>query len=289
VSRSIPSALLTHYRSGGTTLAWACKITRTDGQVFGWTSHDVDVTISGVQYQAAPGLNVAALASTAGFAVDNTEATILADEVVFKRAEILAGRWDAAAFELFRYNWASPSDGRDVIKRGQLGNVNARRGTFVVELRSLRQALQQSVGAVVQPTCRYRLGSTTLPDGLCMVDLGPFTFTGSVTSVTNGYQFGDTARTEADDYFTEGLLTWTSGDNDGLSVKVHTYTTGVLRLSLPMTDAIQVGDTYSVVAGCMKRRDEDCRDKFDNAVRFGGEPDLPGADAILAAPAGVAN
>lgn len=275
--RPIPAGLLTHYATGCTTLAWGLKITRRDGAVYGFTSHQRDVVIGGVTYLAGPGLDVASLVSSAGFAVDNTELTILADDTLITRADLLAGRWDGAGFELFRFNWASPTE-RDVRKRGRFGNVQPRAGSYTVELRSLRQALQQAIGRVTQPTCPYRLG-----DADCGVALGPYTVTGSVTSVTSQQQFTSAARTEPDDRFAAGELTWTSGPKNGLKALVRSSTAaGVITLAVPSVHTILPGDTYSLVWGCKKRRDEDCKAVFNNVLRFGGEPDLPGRDALTA-------
>lgn len=280
--RTIPAPLLAHMQGATTTLAWALKLTRRDAQVFGFTSADRDVTLSAVLYRSAPGLDVSSLVSSAGFAVDNAELTVLTDDALITRADILAGRWDGAAFELARYNWASPGDGVDVRKRGTLGNLQPRRGAYVAELRGLRQALQQTVGAVVQPTCRYRLGSTAMPDGLCLKALGPFTHAGTLTGVTSQRVMTDSARAEAAEYFDEGLITWTGGLNTGLTSKVASFAAGAFTLSLPLIHQVQVGDTYSAVAGCRKRLAEDCVAKFANGVNFGGEPHLPGQDALMA-------
>lgn len=279
--RTVGASLLAHQQGGSTTLAWGLKITRTDAQVFGFTSHQRDVTISAVDYLAGPGLDVASLVSSAGFAVDNTELTMLADDTIITRADILAGRWNYAAFELFQFNYADLTMGRDVILAGTLGEVTPQRGAYKVELRGLQQHLQQPVGAVSTKTCRARLG-----DARCRKVLTSFTHTGSVTSVTSNQVFIDNTRTEADDYFAEGELTWTSGDNDGITVKVKTYAsaTDTFTLAVPMTFPVQVGDTYSAVAGCRKRLDEDCRLKFDNVLNFQGEPHRPSVDDITETP-----
>jgi len=275
--RTIPSGLLALMTSGETTLAWGLKVTRTDATVFGWTSAQRDATIGGVDYVAAPGLDVASLVSTAGLAVDNAELTVLDDGTILTRADVLAGRWDGAAWELFQYDWATPTE-RDVRKRGTFGTVQPRPGGYTIELRSLRQALQQAIGGVTQPTCRWRLG-----DARCGKVLTAFVVTGTVTGVTDARRFTDTARTEAADWYANGQITWTSGDKDGLSALVRASTSaGLITLVLPSIYAIQVGDTYSMVAGCRKRRTEDCDGKFDNVLRFGGQPDLPGRDAVLA-------
>ena len=277
----IPAALLAHMQSGATTLAWGVRITRIDAEVFGWTSADTDTSDIGdaVLYRAAPGLDVASWAASAGLAVGNTDLRILHEDDTITRADILAGRWDNAEFYLFRYNWASPSDGVEPISAGRLGEVTPRAGHYVVELRDLRQYLQQPVGAASTKTCRARLG-----DSMCMVDLGDWTETGTITSVTSKQVFADSSRAEADDYFGEGILTWTGGLNTGLSQKVKTYASDTFTLSLPMIFNVQVGDTYSVIAGCRKRLDEDCFTKFDNVLNFQGEPHRPTVDDLTSAP-----
>lgn len=279
MSKTLPSALLTNYASGAPTVAFGLRITRADGQVYGWTSTDVDATISSVVYRAAPGLDVASLVSSAGLEVGNTELRILHEDDTITRADILAGRWNNAEFALFRYNWASPSDGVEPISAGRLGEVTPRAGHYVVELRDLRQYLQQPVGAASTKTCRARLG-----DPLCGVDLAPWTFTGTITSVTSKQVFTDSSRTEADDYFGEGILTWTAGLNTGLSQKVKTYASDTFTLSLPMIFDVQIGDTYSVIAGCRKRLDEDCAAKFSNELNFQGEPHRPTVDELTSSP-----
>ena len=279
MSKTIPGPVLTNLSSDTPTTAFGLRITRTDDEVFGWTSADIDATIDAVLYRAAPGLDVASWAASAGLAVDSSELTVLADDTVMTRADIIAGRWNNAAFYLFRYNWAAPGDGVEPISVGLIGELHPRAGAYVAELRGLQQYLQQPVGAVSTKTCRARLG-----DAMCTVDLGDWTETGTVTSVTSKQVFVDTSRTEADDYFGEGILTWTGGLNSGLSQKVKTYAADTFTLSLPMIFAVQVGDTYSVIAGCRKRLDEDCFTKFDNVLNFQGEPHRPTVDDLTSSP-----
>lgn len=82
-------------------------------------------------------------------------------------------------------------------------------------------------------------------------------------------------------YFTYGLITFTSGLNNGLAMEVQSYVPGTISLRLSLPYSIAVGDTYSMIAGCGKRFSEDCTAKFNNAVNFRGEPFLPGIDQIL--------
>lgn len=280
--KNLPAALAAHIATRNTTLAVAIRITRTDGEVFAFTSHDIDDTISSVLYSSSPGLSVSDIVIAANAAVGNLELTTLHDGTVFTTAAVLGGVWRNAAFTIFRYNWASISDGIDTLLSGTIGEVELKKDMVVAELRDLRQYLQQPVGSVSSKTCRYRLGSTDKNDGgLCMKDLTAFTVTGTLTGVTSNQVFRDSSRAEAADYFAEGEITFTSGANDGISAKIKSYDAdGTFTLSLPLLATVAIGNTYSAIAGCRKRLEEDCRDKFDNVLNFGGEPHRKGLNDL---------
>jgi uncharacterized phage protein (TIGR02218 family) len=278
--RTLPGALAAHVALGTTTLAYGLRITRADATVAAFTSAAEDATLSGVVYASAPGLDISSIAVTAGAAVDNLELTTLDDASVFSRADVLGGLWRNAQFVILRYNAASPSDGVETLMAGTLGEIHYLRNSLTVELRGLQQYLQQPIGSLSSKTCRARLGDT-----LCAVSLGAWTHSATVTTATSTQVFTASALAQAADYFTEGVLTWTGGLNVGLSQKVKTHeTAGVLTLSQSMFQAVQVGDTFSVIAGCRKRMAEDCIAKFSNVLNFQGEPHLPGIDAVTKPP-----
>ncbi|HEY6021546.1 MAG TPA: phage BR0599 family protein, partial [Candidatus Paceibacterota bacterium] len=158
---------------------------------------------------------------------------------------------------------------------GWLGNIKTGRFNFIAELRGMTQPLQQQIGRVTAPACDAALGDTR-----CGVNLANFTVTGNVTSDTNARLFTDTARAEANGYFDGGLITWTSGLNNTYRMEVKTFVAGVITLQQAMPNAISIGDTYSMSAGCDKLR-ATCVSKFNNIVNFRGFPDLPGADAMI--------
>jgi len=81
-------------------------------------------------------------------------------------------------------------------------------------------------------------------------------------------------------YFDFGIVTWTGGNNNGLSMEVKSYTVGQVVLQLPMPYAMQVGDTGSIVAGCDKSL-QTCHDRFSNVVKFRGEPYMIGTDRFM--------
>lgn len=271
-----PAALATHFGTRETTTAVAIKITRTDGEVFAFTSHDVDDTIDSVAYSASPGLDASAIVIAASAAVGNMELTTLHDGTLFTTADILGGVWRNAAFIIFRYNWNSISDGVHTLLVGTLGEFTVNRNSVTVELRDLRQYLQQPVGDASSKTCRARLG-----DDRCTKDLTAFTYSGTITAVTSNQVFRDAARAEGLAWFDEGEITFTSGPNAGIPAKVKSFAAnGTFTLALPLYGTVAVGHTYTAIAGCRKRLEEDCRDKFDNVINFVGEPHRKGINNL---------
>jgi len=81
-------------------------------------------------------------------------------------------------------------------------------------------------------------------------------------------------------YFSDGVITFTSGANNGKSMEVTSWDGTTLRLFEGMPFDIQAGDTFTITPGC-NLAIGDCQDKFVNIVNFRGEPFIPGMDAIL--------
>lgn len=290
--KTIPANLSAHYASGGTSVAYAIFIERRDGELFGFTSLDSPLTLNltswGYAAEAAfvfdsrQGLDASALVTTAGLNVDNLELKTLDDGSLFGRDEILAGLWNNASFRIFRYRWdVSPvliENHVETLQRGTFGEIKLTESKITIELRGLAQRLQQPIGIVSQKTCRSALGA--VGSGKCNKDLSAFTHTFAVTSVTSKRVFSAGAATQADDYFGEGEVLFTTGANKSIPLRVRSFSAGTFTLTLPVVLDIQVGDTFTAVAGCRKRLIEDCRDKFANVLNFQGEPHRPTLDDL---------
>ena len=83
-----------------------------------------------------------------------------------------------------------------------------------------------------------------------------------------------TAFSQAAGTFTQGVVTCTAGNNKGLSQSVEVHASGKLTVTMPWLMAVQVGDTFSVLAGC-DRTPTTCLTKFSNQIHFGGMPFTP--------------
>ena len=190
--RTISTALTAHLAGEVLTTATLWKITRRDGQVFGFTDHDSDLTVSGVTYASTGGHTSSAMVWSDDLSNSNQEVTAVFDHSAITRADVMAGLWDYAAVTLYLVNYMDLTMGTLPLTTGVLGQVTLKRGQFVAELRGLAQLLTQEMGSLYSSTCRAQLG-----DSRCKVNLTPLTFSGAVTGVTNARVFADTSMTQA--------------------------------------------------------------------------------------------
>lgn len=75
-------------------------------------------------------------------------------------------------------------------------------------------------------------------------------------------------------YFTQGVVEFTAGLNAGIKRTIRLHENGSLLLTLPLTQIPEVGETIKVYPGCDKTMDT-CSIRFNNLVRFRGEPFVP--------------
>jgi len=288
--KTLPTGLQAHLDSGTTTLAWCWRLTRADGQVFGFTDHDLPITFDGTTFEPESGFTASEIRSGSDLSVDAQDAEGVLTSTTITETDILDGRWDNAEVEIWRVNWQDTAQ-RVLMRRGAIGQVRRGRVQFVAEMRSLAHVLNQTVGRTFQATCDAALG-----DARCGVNLNDPAYKGSGTVVTVA---GDRSFTVsglsafADGWFALGMLTWTAGANAGRKAEVLGHAVGTSDVTITLLEApvrlISTGDTFDVTAGCDKRFDT-CKARFANAANFRGFPHIPGQDtAIRYAAKGGAN
>lgn len=294
--KALHAALLAHYQLPTTTLAVGWRVQRTDLQVFGWTEHDESVTIDGVLYVSGAGLQTSSTHSTNDFSVDTLDVTIFM--TVSTETEIAAGIWDNAEVTAFEYNWASPPTALDtqvnILRHGNLGETKRQNNILTAEVRGLSQRLVRRIGRQYSPTCPWRhaqwTGTTYISSIECGIELAAHIVNGTITSIDGDgtLQFHDATRTEASEYFNEGLLTFTSGANAGITREVRAWDLASQTFALyrPFPFPAAVGNSYVAVRGDDKTF-ATCKDVFNNVANFGGFPHLPGIRAVYTNPVAV--
>lgn len=256
-------------------------ITRTDGEIFRFTSLDRDLEYLGQTYRACDSLNPSASEAVsevdAAGNMDLSGAIGAGDGAITEHA-LYSGLFDGAEVEAWLVYWSGTGPQHRLL-RGTFGTVEQTKTGFNVEiLGDGAKLLQTPLIKLIQPDCRFQFG-----DDRCQVDLTPLTVTGTVDSGDGQRGFVDAARAEAAGYFRRGRVTFLTGDNAGISAEIKSHDTGGFFGLWPrLPFGISAGDTYEMTPGCsnLKTVSEGTNGciAWDNVVRFGGFDKVPGSD-----------
>jgi uncharacterized phage protein (TIGR02218 family) len=268
-----------------TTITTCWVIVRRDGVTKRFTTLDRDLVVDGFTYRSCRSIDASAIEASASTAPANLEVLGIIDAAEITTDDLVAGLYDHALVELFRVDWADPARGIQMLHRGRIGVVKAGAAMYQAELLSPFEALRQRIVDAYTPECRWDLGEAFGVAGQagCKIDLAAWTVSGTVSDATSRRLFGAGALTQGDGHFDYGLLTFTSGLNAGHAREVKSWASRRFELWDELPFDLAVGDSFSVHAGCDKRR-QTCRDKFANILNFGGFPDIPGLDRLLRYP-----
>lgn len=272
--RNYSAAFQAHLDSGTTTLCFCWKVTRADGVVMGFTDHDENLTVLGVEYEASTGFSATQIEANLDLAVDNLEVDGALQSEGISEEDLALGLYDGAEVLVYWVNWRDPTVWA-LMSRSTIGEVTRNGIAFVAELRSLAQQLQQRVGRQFQRYCDAILGEPR-----CGVDLSlpAFRGEGEVADVTGRIIRATGIDSFTTDWFTNGLISF---GGEEFRVKRHLNVGGVVTLELweimvaPPAD----GTELVVTAGCNKSIGQ-CRTRFSNHLNFQGFNLMPGTDAL---------
>lgn len=276
-------ALYAHLQTGVTHICHCWKIRRRDGVVLGFTDHDRKLQFDGVTFAPQHGLSARAIASTSGLSVNNTEAFGVLSGDAITEADILAGRYDGAAVQVWLVCWDDVA-ARKILFRGTLGEITCGAGEFEAELHGLTEALNQMQGRSYLKTC-----SAVLGDGRCKFDLAHSSY--RLDYVLDADPDGQSISLSGVEnfnagWFEGGHLTVLSGPAAGLKGAIQSdvgEADRVVTLWAPLNAPLGRGDQIRLMAGCDKRP-VTCREKFGNFINFQGFPDIPGDDWLVSVP-----
>lgn len=272
------------------TTQWAqtWTITRTDGQVFAFTSLDRPLTFRGVVHTPCNSLTATATEqSTTIGATGNMELLGIISDVGISEQELYNGLFDFARFEIWMVPWNN-SGGETPFRlmAGITGTMSHGVDGFKFEvLTGSANLRQKALLEVFSASCRYGFGSTL--DARCPVNLAAITVAGSATSTAVPAASNastrriviDSSRAEAAGHFDLGVITFTGGANAGAKSEIKRFEGGVFVLWSPLLFPIEIGDTYTATPGCNKSPADHMRFNAD-MVDYGGFPDVPGSDSI---------
>lgn len=277
--RTVSAAITTARQSSASRLCKIWRIERTDGVILRFTEHDRDLVVDGETFLATASFDPSSIKSNADLSVSDMDVQGAFDSSYITAEDLLAGRYNAAAFWVAECLWDDTAEGKDVLKFGWIGRVKEAGGKFVAELLDPSSKLQHNIVAAYSASCRATLG-----DVRCGVDLSGYTIDAVVGGVTSRKKFATPfVASPVVGWWNVGKVTWLTGANAGLSMDVYDYDGTNMSLMLSMPFEIVIGDTFRMTPGCDKAL-ATCRDKFNNVLNFRGEPHAPVTDDMIKGP-----
>jgi len=281
--RTASGALVTLLNTA-TQLAFADLYTFTlsGGQVLRYTSADKAITYNGNTWGIGPIIRRSKTKLNVGIAVDSLDLRLSADALVLVNSvpmmQFMAqGGLDGARCKLervFMADWNTAPAGSIVLFPGRINDVIMTRYEAQITVQSDLELLDANVPRnLYQPSCM-----NTLYDAACGKNRAALTVTGTVSG-TPTKTVMTTSRAEATSYFDLGVITFTSGQNNGQSRTVKSFAGGVVTLINPLPFAPAAGDAFTMYPGCDKTMST-CNTKFANVIRFRGQPFIPVPETV---------
>lgn len=282
--RNLSPTLTAKLQTGVTNLCWCWKIIRTDGVVFGFTDHDMDLHFDGMLWQASTGLVPGVIETRLGFETGSAgmAGSILHDSL--KKEDLRSGKFGQARVEIWRVDWNDPND-RVGIWAGEIGDIQMLDTIFTAELVANSRKLERSIGRVFSKACDAELG-----DARCTKDIGstPWREAVTISEVLTSASFSIASIIiPENDWYVLGSVVWEDAEKATNQARINAhYTAGqseVFELLLPPEIPMTVGDAVGLIVGCDKTLAH-CTKRFSNTNNFRGCPFMPGNDELLATP-----
>lgn len=151
--------------------------------------------------------------------------------------------------KIFLTSWDDTSPGAVSWAQGRSNDVLSGRFESSFSINDDTEILNVSMPKnVIQAGCLH-----TLYDAGCGLSKATFQQSGTVSGTPTALAF-NTNLTRGDGYFTLGVITFTSGANNGQQYTVRSYlnASGVITLVRPTAALAVAGDTFTIVPGCPK-------------------------------------
>src|ERR1700741_4560072 len=157
--KNLSSGMLADLGSDTQTLNTCWLEVRTDGTVFAWTDCDQYLMVASQLYSPFDGYSPSANDGKADFSVDNMEVVGFLNSPAIMENDVAQGKWDYAFVRVFLVNRNNISHGTYEMREGWLGQVVIKApGNYTAEIRGWTQALQNTIGDLITPICRWTLG-----------------------------------------------------------------------------------------------------------------------------------
>lgn len=245
-----------------------------------WTScnQEIYATYSGTlcEYKPLPGEASGTIQSATDLTVATMQFVLASSGASNLLALLDANQIDAADITIHRVFVDTPDLGRMLVYKGKIGDISWNRGAVQAQGRNVWDSFDTqwpyhtySDGCIWRfgsAGCGYNTTSVTVTVAASYIVAASSTPIAYLTTSLGFY---------ANDYFTFGRVTFTSGPNSGQVRAIREHEGNIIRLSHALPFNPSTLDAFSIYPGCRKRRIEDCTSKYNNASNFSGFWTIP--------------
>jgi uncharacterized phage protein (TIGR02218 family) len=258
-------------------------------------SYPTDLTMgNGEIYQGGIYSQASAISSTINGSPVLIDLGSAYDPDTITRDEMGSGQWDGATIYSFYTSWFAPQEDDKQDRIYKLGKVREDDDRFVIEIMSQMDQMNQASGRIIKPVCENVLGDEHVDGTIIASDkstckVSPLLVSNtpsSIEAMTGPYSFiGEGLSGFPADFFGNGEIIFTSGPNVNLGYrKVSAFAAdGNITLDelYPYYYPLAPGQTFLIRVGCRHRFNEDCIQKFSNAIHFRGFPHVPQKSSVI--------
>ena len=257
-------------------LATCWRIIRTDAVEYKFTDHNEPLVVNSLTYTPVSGISASAKQQKSALEENNFEVKGVIGSI--SEDDLRVGRFRNAEVTEMLVDWGYPFYGPIIINKYWIEQTIHNGETWEAQVSGLPAKLKREIGNVYSRNCGWTLGDTR-----CQFVIVPETARAVQTVVDDRNEFTGNMAVSTTGHWDYGLLTWTSGPNNGISSEIEKNVSQQVKLRFYMPYAIAVGNQFTIKVGCNKLI-QTCKDKFNNVKNFGGFPTIPGNDKLLQGP-----
>ena len=173
---------------------------------------------------------------------------------------------------IFRDHLSSYLDTK-VVFDGYIQNISFPKRSMIASCVPIIGSLSFETGWPYQIECNARFG-----DAYCKInkEAAENKVTGTATGGTTTTLIDTNNLTQANDYWNWGIVTFTSGNNNGSSRKILDFdaATDTATFDYALDNAVAIGDTYTIYRGCDKTLNI-CDVTYSNTANYHGFHTIP--------------
>jgi len=287
--KTVASSISTYLASMPQTLLMADAYTFTlaNGTVLRYTNSQMPFMLGANTWLTGLTIIRSKIRQVIGVEVDTLDLTIAAPPSftvggVSLMKALRTGLFDGASVVLNRIFFSAPGvpvnttgSGDLILFAGIVGEVDAGRFSAQIRVSSNLQLLNIKLPKnVYQPGC-----PNTLYDTNCGILKSAYAVSGSIAGPSTAGSLV-VALSQAAGWFDQGMITFTSGVNSGLSMTIRTQIPSLITPVAPFPSAPATGDTFTIYPGCDKTQ-ATCTSKFSNLANFRGYPYIPVITSVV--------